>query len=176
MPIMAETKSSKNFEIPKEGTVQVALAEVRDLGLVDQVYNGQSKKVHKVLFRWQVNELDSEKQPKRLYKRYTLSLHEKAQLRKDIKQMTKKDPPASLDLEKLVGLNNMVVVTHADNPKDAEKPYANIAAFLPLPAGTAKLEIVPIPKKDEVKAAVAQSLKSNAITEENPIDDTDIPF
>jgi hypothetical protein len=174
MPIMAETKSSKNFEIPKEGTVQAVLAEVRDLGLIDVVYNGQSKKVRKVLFRWQVAELDSEKQPKRLYKRYTLSLHEKASLRKDIKQMTKKDPPATLDLEKLVGLNNMIVVTHADNPKDPQKPYANIAAFLPLAAGTPKLEIVAIPKKDELKAEVAKA--SNAITEANPITDDDIPF
>lgn len=174
MPIMAETKTSKNFEIPKEGTVQGVLAEVRDLGLIDQVYNGQSKKVHKVLFRWQLAELDAEKQPKRLYKRYTLSLHEKASLRKDIKQMTKKDPPATLDLEKLVGLNNMIVVTHADNQKDPSKPYANIAAFLPLPVGTEKLEIVAIPKKDEVKAEVART--TNAITEAAPITDDDIPF
>jgi len=176
MPLIAEAKQGKDFEIPKEGTVQATLAEVRDLGLVDTVYNGVAKKTHKVMFRWQLAELDSEKQPKRVYERFTLSLHEKSGLYKRIKGLFGKEPPQSLDLEKLVGTNTNLVIVHNENKKDPAKPYANIAATLKLSPGTPKLEIVAIPKKDEVKAAVAASLKSNAITEANPITDEDIPF
>lgn len=178
MPLIAEAKQGKDFEIPKEGTVQATLAEVRDLGLVDTVFNGVAKKTHKVMFRWQLAELDSEKQPKRVYERFTLSLHEKSGLYKRIKGLFSKEPPQSLDLEKLVGTNTNLVIVHNDNKKDPTRPYANIAATLKLQPGQAKLEIVAIPKKDEVKAAVAAALapKSNAITEANPIVDDDIPF
>lgn len=172
MALIAETKAGKDFELPNEGTVQAVLAEVRDLGLVDQVFQGKAKKVHKVLFRWQLAELDSEKQPKRVYERFTLSLHEKAGLRKRIKGLFGKEPPESMDIEKLVGTNTNLVIVHAAN-NDGSKTYANIAATLKLQPTQKKLEIVPIPKKDEVKAEVAKSL---AVTEANPITDDDIPF
>lgn len=170
MALIAETKTSKSFELPNEGTVQAVLAEVRDLGLLDQVYQGVAKKVHKVLFRWQLAELDSEKQPKRVYERFTLSLHEKATLRKRIKGLFGKEPPATIDLEKLVGTNTNLVIVHAEGKEG--KNYANIAATLKLSPTQKKIEIVAIPKKDDKPAVGA----SNAITEANPIDDSDIPF
>jgi phage gpG-like protein len=175
MPIMAERKEGKEFELPTEGTVQAVLAEVIDKGLVDQVYNGVAKKVHKILLRWQLAELDSEKQPKRIYERYTLSLHEKSGLYKRIKGLFGKEPPQSLDLEKLVGTNTNLVVVHNEGKDKSGQPktYANIAATLKLQPAQKKLEIVAIPKKDEVKAEVAKSL---AVTEANPITDDDIPF
>lgn len=175
MPLMAEMKSTTSFELPKEGTVQAVLAEVRDLGLIDTIYNGKAKKTHKVLFRWQLSELDEEGQPKRVYERFTLSLHEKAGLRKRIKQMFSKEPPASLDLETLVGTNVNLVIVHAPS-KDGSKTYANIAAVLKLTPGAKKLTIVDIPKKDDIAAAVRQSERE----EENPnataFEDTQIPF
>lgn len=171
MPLIAEAKTGKTFELPKEGTVQAVLAEVRDLGMLDQVYNGKAKKVHKILFRWQLAEIDEEKQPKRIYERFTLSLHEKAGLRKRIKEMTGKEPPPSLDVEKLVGFNNMLVVIH--NEKDG-KTYANIAAVLKLPAGTPKLEIVPIKQKEEsVPVGAGSDTRTGAADQ---INDEDIPF
>jgi hypothetical protein len=171
MPIMAESKSNKQFELPSEGVQPAVLAEVRDLGLVDVVYNGVSSKKPKVLFRYQLAELDGEGQPKRVYSRFTKSLHEKAALRKHIQQMFGKPVPASLDLEKLVGSQVQLVITHNEV---GDKKYANIQAVLKPAAGAKKIEIIPIPKKDEVKAAVAQT--TNAITEANPITDEDIPF
>ena len=176
MPLIAETPTGKNFKLASEGTQQAVLNTVKDLGMVDTVFNGVAKKTHKVMFRWQLAELDSEKQPKRVYERFTLSLHEKSGLYKRIKGLFSKEPPQSLDLEKIVGTNTNLVIVHNENKKDPTKPYANIAATLKLSPGTPKLEIVAIPKKDEVKAAVAASLKSNAITEANPITDDDIPF
>lgn len=174
-PLVAETKAGKDFELPKEGTVQAVLAEVRDLGLVDSVYNGVAKKTHKVLFRYQLAELDTEGQPKRVYERFTLSLHEKAGLRKRIKQMFGKEPPTTLDLETIIGTNINLVIVHNENPKNPEKPFANIAAVLKLAPGTPKLEIVKI-APPKVKAEVASAGAGTAVTEENPITDNDLPW
>lgn len=178
MPLMAETKTGKDFELPTPGTVQAVLAEVRDLGLVDSVYNGVAKKTHKVLFRWQLAELDSEKQPKRAYERFTLSLHEKAGLRKRIKQMFGKEPPTTLDVLTLVGTNAQLVIVHNENPKNPEKPFANIAAVLKLAPGTAKLEIVKIdpPKNKGTVASTPATGPDSAVTEANPIEESEIPW
>jgi hypothetical protein len=173
--IIAEAKQYKEFELPAEGTVQAVLAEVIDKGIEDVIWKGVAKKVHKVSLRWQLAELDAEKQPKRVYEKFTLSLDPKAKLYARIKGLFGKEPPASLDLEKIVGTNtNLVIVHNAGTDKQGKaKTYANIAATLKLQPGQAKLAIVPIPKKDEVKAEVAKSL---AVTEANPITDDDIPF
>ena len=180
MPIVAETPTGKDFKLPAEGTQQAVLNTVKDLGMVDTVFNGVAKKVHKVQFVWQLSELDDEKKPILIFERFTLSLHEKAQLFKRVKGMYGKQPPTTLDLEKLIGWNGNLVIVHNEG-KDKQgqpKTFANIAATLKLNAGQKKLEIVPldkiIQKKDEVKAEVAKT--ANAITPENPITDEDIPF
>jgi hypothetical protein len=179
MPIVANTPSGKDFKIASEGTVQAVLNTVKDLGLIDTVFNGVAKKVHKVQFIWQLAELDDEKKPILIFERFTLSLHEKAQLHKRIKGLFGKQPPSTLDLEKLVGTNtNLVIVHNAGTDKTGQpKTYANVAATLKLQPNQAKLEIVPldkIMKSNEVKQAVAAT--TNAITPENPISDLDIPF
>ena len=181
MPLMAEKPTGKTFELPSEGTVQAVIAEVKDLGMLDTVYNGIAKKTRKIQIRYQLAELDTDGQPKRVYERLTLSLHEKSQLYKRIKGLYGKEPPATFDVEKLVGFNCLLVIVHnAGQGKDGQpKTYANIAATLKLPPNTPKLEIVAIPKKDEVKAAVAPTLKqavARPVTEADPIDDDSIPF
>lgn len=177
MPIVAEAKSGKTFELPTEGTVQAVLAEVRDLGIVDTVYNGKAKKTHKVLFRWQLAELDSEGQPKRVYERFTLSLHEKAGLRKRVAQMFGKEPPATLDLEKIVGTNVNLVIVHAPNAKDPNKPWANIAAVLRLPPNAKKLDIVAIPiSQSEVKTSEKAITSGPTEQELDQFESEQIPF
>ena len=171
-PLVAP-KPTSNFEIAKEGITQAVIAEVRNLGLQKETFNGVEKQVHKILLRWQLAELDAKNnnEPKRIYEKFTFSLHEKAKLRKRVVCIFKKEPPENFDFNALVGVNRNVVIEH-NLGKDG-KTYANIGSILPMNAGQAKLEIVPIKKKDEVKAEVAKSL---AVTETNPIDDSDIPF
>jgi len=172
-PLVAP-KPTSNFEIAKEGVVQAAIAEVRNLGLQKESYNGVEKEVPKILLRWQLAELDAKNnnEPKRIYEKFTFSLHEKAKLRKRVVSIFKKEPPENFDFNTLVGINRNVVIEH-NLGKDG-KTYANIGSILPMNAGQAKLEIVAIKKKDEVKAEVAKA--SNAVTEANPITDEDIPF
>lgn len=180
MALIAERKAGKDFEIPAEGTVQAVICEIEDRGLIDRVFNGIAKKNHEIRLWWQLNAKDSEGKTFYLPENFTLSLHEKSKLYKRVKGLYGKEPPQSLDVSKLVGANsNLVIVRNEGKDKMGEpKVYANVAATLKLTAGQAKLEIVPRPKKDAVKAEVAATLapKSNAITPENPITDEDIPF
>jgi hypothetical protein len=174
-PLVAP-KPTSNFEIAKEGMTQAVIAEVRDLGIQKDTYNGQEKEVHKILLRWQLAELDAKNnnEPKRIYEKFTFSLHEKAKLRKRLVQIFKKEPPENFDFNKLVGVNRNVVIEH-NLGKDG-KTYANIGSILPLNAGQAKLEIVPIKQKEDKKPAGNVTTPSNAITPENPISDMDVPF
>lgn len=174
MPIIAENKPSKTFELAKEGTVQAVLAEVRDLGMLPQTYKGVTKSVHKVLFRWQLAENDAEGQPKRIYERFTNSLHTEANLRKRIFGMFGKEPPMKMDLEKLVGTNVNLVIIHAPSKKDPTKTFANIAAILRLTPNTPKLEIIAIPQKEEKVLAGAGTDARNETSDQ--IGDEDIPF
>ena len=177
MPIVATTPTGKTFELVTEGQHQAVLNTVKDLGMQDTVFNGVAKKVHKIQLVWQTDELDQEKKPKLIFERMTLSLHDKSQLFKRIKGLFGKNPPTTFDVEKLIGTNTNLVVTHNEGKDRDGKPrtYANIAATLKLAAGQKKLEIVPldqiIQKKDSAPAT-----KSNEITDANPITDEDIPF
>lgn len=184
MPIIAETPQGKDFKLASEGVVQAVLNKVVDLGMVDVIYNGVSKKVHKVQFWWQLAEKENDGEtPIFLPERYTLSLHEKAALYKRIKGLFGKNPPATLDLEKLVGTQINLIIVHNEG-KDKQgnpKKFANVSATTKLTAGQAKLKIVPMPerKKDaqQNSAAVKPTTgPGSPVTPENPIDDLEIPF
>lgn len=185
MPIIATTPESKEFKIASEGVVQAVLNKVVDLGLVDQVYNGVTKKVHKVRFFWQLAEMDEDgKTPIYLPEQFTSSLHEKSGLFKRLKGMYGKNPPPIYDLEKSIGFNCNLVIQHNEGKDKSGNPktFANIQATTKLTAGQKKLDLIPMPerKKDQQKpapaASAAQQKAANAITQENPITDDDIPF
>lgn len=72
--------------------------------------------------------------PMTISKEYTLSMHEKASLRKDLgawrgKQFTDEEAK-TFDIAKLVGVYCMVNVTHSESNG---KEYANVAGLSPLP-------------------------------------------
>jgi hypothetical protein len=170
-------KSGGNFTPASEGIHLGVLAEVRDLGMQQETYKGVEKTVPKILFRWQLDELDEKNEPKRIYEKFTLSDHEKARLTKRVISIYKKPAPADFDYEEMVGVQRNLVITQ--NVGKDGKTYANIDAILKLNEGQAKLEIVVIPKKDEVQKEVAAALKQSTarpVTAEDPIDSDDLPF
>ena len=79
--------------------------------------------------------------PRAISKQYTLSLREKANLRKDLETWRGKafsqEELAGFDISKLVGVNCMLQVLHKVN---GDKTYANIVSILPLYKGINKLE------------------------------------
>ncbi len=77
-----------------------------------------------------------------IYKRYTLSLHENASLRKDLENWRGKkfteEELQGFDLEKLLGVNALITVVHSQGADG--KTYSNIAAVSKLMKGMAPLE------------------------------------
>ena len=82
MAIVASKGSS--FTPCPAGTFCAVCIDVVDLGMVQSTYSGKTKKQHKVHIIWQIEEKRDDGKFFTPRKRYTLSLHEKASLRKDL--------------------------------------------------------------------------------------------
>lgn len=128
MPIIASQPAS-NFTPCPEGLHQAVCVDVVDLGLKSGAFGEK----HKVELRWQT-ETEHEDTHRRflLRKWYTLSLHEKANLRKDLEAWRgRKFTEAELqgfDLEKLINVNCQLQVIH--NITDDGKVYDNVQAIV----------------------------------------------
>ena len=168
MPIIAK-KPESNFLPCPEGLHQAVCVDVVDLG----VQRGPYGEKHKVEVRWQT-ELENEETQRRfqLRKWYTLSLHEKASLRKDLECWRgRKFTEAELhgfDLEKLLGANCQLQVIH--NITDDGKTYDNIQLIDPHNPKLPK--IAPLEYTREQDRATARG-NGHAV---QPDDDSDIPF
>lgn len=129
MAIIAK-KPESNFTPCPEGLHQAVCVDVVDLGIQKSAYGEK----HKVEVRWQT-EMENEEAQRRfqLRKWYTLSLHEKASLRKDLEcwrgRKFTEDELHGFDLEKLLGANCQLQVIH--NITDDGKTYDNIQAIVP---------------------------------------------
>ena len=84
---------------------------------------------------------DGSEAPLQISKRYTLSLNEKAALRKDLAAWRGKDFTAEelkgFDIAKLLGAYCMLNVVH-EQSMDGQKTYANVASITPLPSALNK--------------------------------------
>lgn len=173
MPV-ATAVSGKEFKKASEGTHQSVLNSIDDLGIEDVVYQGKSKKVHMLRLFWQTEEKDDDGSPVFVTEKMSLSLHEKSKLYARVKGLFGKNPPASLDTDKLIGTNTNIVVVHNPGKGANEgKTYANIVATLKLRPDQKKLEIIPRKKKED---ATPLSNAGTAVTEDNPITSEDVPW
>jgi len=122
-----------DFEIIPADTYHAICYAVWDLGTHYSEYYGKSS--HKVLINWELPDLriDIEKNgetlnlPRAMSKRYTLSLHKNAALRKDLESWRGKkftsDELQGFDLRNLLGVNCLLQVIHN---KVEDKTYANV--------------------------------------------------
>jgi hypothetical protein len=116
-----------------------------DLGTQTSNWEGEEKSQHKIKIGWELfgededgNALtmliDGKDMPMTISKNYTLSLHEKAGLRKDLASWRGKDfseeEAKAFDVAKLLGAFCMVNVTTSEK---AGKTYTNVAGLTPLP-------------------------------------------
>lgn len=117
-----------------------------EIGTVDEVIMGEKKQIHKILIDWELpNETavfkeENGEQPFVYSKDFTLSMNEKANLRKMItawtgKQMNDAEAEA-FDVTSLIGQSCMLNIVH-NKSKDGTKTYANLAGVTPLPKGFA---------------------------------------
>lgn len=147
MAIKANATSSKTFErklIPSGNHVARCYGMIHIGTVTEKNAMGELQTMNKVLIDW---ELPLEKavfteekgeQPFVFSKEFTLSMNEKANLRKLISSWRGKaltDAEASeFDLTKLVGTPCMINIVHKQT-KDGSKTYANLAGVTPLPKG-----------------------------------------
>lgn len=134
MAIMASKGSS--FETCPAGSFAAVCCDVIDLGIVKSDYQGKVKSQHKVWIVWQIDEQNSSGKPFMPRKRYTVSLHEKAALRKDLESWRGRpftdEELQGFDLEKLIGVGAMISVVQAAVKGNV---YANVTAVMRPPKG-----------------------------------------
>jgi hypothetical protein len=123
--ILSATGSSGNFTPAPDGLHQAVLVDVVDLGEKETAWGLK----HKVRLVWEIDAAMADGRRFTVSKQYTASIHEKAELRKDLKGMKGRDLNADemkkFDLEKLIGTPCTVFVEQSES-QDGSKVYANV--------------------------------------------------
>ena len=176
MPIFA--KAGATFAPTPAGAHPAVCIDVVDLGELEVTFGGKTKKQHKIKIVWEIEELRDDGQPFRPSKRYTLSLHEKAGLRKDLESWRGRgftdEELRGFDVEVLLGKGCMINVVHTS--KDGST-YGNITAIMKLPKGA----VAPTPDRSYVRVCDRQTTEGHGAP---PVDDwssqvitdDDVPF
>lgn len=171
MPIIATGSESKQYAPCPSGTHQAVCVDVIDLGIVEGSYQGKPNKRHKINIAWQVSETREDGKLFVVYKRYTLSLSDKATLRHDLESWRGRpfteQELRGFDVETVIGANCLINIQHN---QVQDKTYANVVAVMPLAKGMAKM----VPTDYERQPAAQTVTESQAAPEEVTADD--IPF
>lgn len=174
MPIIATAGESGNHTPAPEGMHQAVCVDVIDLGRLPNKFRPGTTQP-KINVAWQITELRDDGKRYVLYKRYTLSLNEKATLRHDLESWRGKkftaEELSGFDVEKVKGINCLINVQHSD-PSPEGKVFANVITVSPLLKG-----MPPIAADGYVR----QATDANSDTQPEPPPHTDddlepIPF
>ncbi len=148
MIIAKQTSSGSDFKLPPAGSFVARLYRIIDIGTQTTEWMGKRKMQRKIIAMFELHGEDNDGQPLQtaegkpliVSKRYTLSLDEKATLRKDLEAWRGKaftqEELDGFNLEVLLGKCCMVNVTHSTYDG---KEYANIANISQVPAALKKL-------------------------------------
>jgi hypothetical protein len=136
MSIVAAASGNSSFELCPAGVTVARCYRIIDLGTQTWDFKGKQKSGRKVIINWETAELDSEGRPLMVGNKYTVSLHEKAVLRKDLQawrgRAFTEAELGGFDITKLLGAPCMLNIIHSDDGK-----YANISSLMPVPKGMA---------------------------------------
>jgi len=156
-------KSGGDFKLPPADTHVGRCISVIDLGTQEVLWEGKTKHLRKIRISWELpnekevfNEEKGE-QPFMVSKDYTLSMSDKANLRKDLESWRGKpftDAECDVfDEQKLLGVPCMLTIIH--NSK-GDKTYANIANVTKLLKG--------ITCPEQINASMSYNSESGATT------------
>ena len=141
MPIVAKASASTFLPAPA-GTHAAVCCDVVDLGILKVSFGGKDKMQHKVRVVWQIAEDRPDGKPFQASKRYTLSLHEKSSLRKDLESWRgRKFSDSELegfDLEALLGIHCLLNII--EEKKDGQS-YSNVTSIMRLPKGMTAINV-----------------------------------
>ena len=140
--IVTGSASVKEFKIAPTGSHLARLYRIIDLGTQKSEYMGKVNMLRKVKFFWELHGDDlktDEGKPLIQTRNYTLSLGEKASLRKDLESWRGKsftdDELRGFDLTNLLDKWCMITIQHRESNG---KTYADAVAVTPVPAVVAK--------------------------------------
>lgn len=147
MAILA-TNNGTTRELIPAGNYIARCYQMIEIGTVEEIILGKKVIAPKVRIGWELpTELkvyseDKGEQPKVFSKEYTLSMHEKSNLRKDLKSWRSKDfteeEAKAFDITKMLGVPCMLNIIHKPS-KDGTKIYEEISGITAVPKG------VPVP-------------------------------
>lgn len=145
MGIYAEKKES-DFAQVEPGTYVARCYSMIEIGTIETEFNGEKKKAHQVNITWELpTELavfHEEKGPEPFVvnKTYTLSMHEKSSLRKDLESWRGKayteEEAKRFDITKLLGQPCIINIIHEAGKKDPTKNYVKVTSISKLMKGT----------------------------------------
>ena len=144
-PSMSLTVSegAGSFELPPAGTYPARCYRIIDMGSQETDFNGEHKLQKKMLLQWELlgDERMADGRPYTVSKRYTASLHEKAQLRRDLESWRGRPFTAeelrSFELPKILGAHCLLSLIHIEK---AGRTYCNLSAVMALPKGMPRPE------------------------------------
>lgn len=154
--IAKDSGGGGNFKKVPPGAYIGRCFSLVDLGTQTSVGQFGEKSQHKIRISWELFgedeqgqpltiDVDGKQMPLTISKSYTMSLHEKAGLRKDLaawrgRDFTKEEA-AGFDVAKLLGAYCMVNVTTSENNG---KTYTNVAGLTPLPGALKNAKPAPV--------------------------------
>ena len=132
MPIAKDTGGDYTPAPP--GAHAAICCDVVDHGMVKTTWGNETKESHKVTIVWQIDEDQASGFPFRVQKKYTLSLHEKATLRKDLESWRgrpfEKEELKGFEVDTLIGVPALLNVLHNATDRGT---YANVVSLMRLP-------------------------------------------
>lgn len=144
MAINAESKSAPR-ELIEAGLHMARCIKMVQVGTVKELFKGESKTMQKVRIGWEFPELlkvfDEKKgaQPRMYEQEFTLSMADKANLRKLLTSWRGKafteEEAKSFDITKLLGVACLINLTHKPAKADPTKFYEEISGITPLMKG-----------------------------------------
>ncbi len=167
-------KAGPSFKPAPAGAHAAVCCDVIDLGEMKVVYAGKEKKQHKIRIVWQIPELRDDGNQFTVSKRYTLSLHEKSTLRKDLESWRGRSFTESeleqFDVEVLLSAPAMINVNHTSKQGTT---YADVTSIMRLPKGMEAPKVVGYIRVCDRKPEDGHSAPD---VDFGGIDDSDVPF
>lgn len=168
-------EGGKVFTPAPEGVHQAVAVDVIDQGMKPNPFKPGSQQ-HKIDIAWQIAERRDDGKPYLVYKRYTLSLNEKATLRHDLESWRGKpftrEEEMGFDVESIIGANCLINIQHKKS-SDGTKTFANVMSVMPLIKGMPRLVPEGYERKKPEDVPHVSDEEMGAPT---PVTDDDIPF
>lgn len=135
MSLTIKDNNSGDFERVPEGNYVARCYKIIDLGRQSTEWNGETKERQKIMVAWEILDDDlrmKDGRPFSISKRYTASLNERSQLRKDLQAWRGKrftdEELEGFDLKKVLGQYCAIQVLHGEGTNG--NTYENVEAIM----------------------------------------------